>query len=65
MATMGRPAIYHSEKERLAAAALAAQAYRARKKALKLKRKDNSVPLTSSIIDLTSTLETVKKVISR
>lgn len=60
MAKMGRPLTYETEAERLEAGAKAAKEYRSRKKALKLARKDVNVPLTSDVIDLTSTLRMLK-----
>lgn len=51
MRKMGRPKVHADAK---AAQAAASRAYRARKKAQRLARKDQSQPLKSKYIDLTS-----------
>lgn len=51
---MGRPIVHSTEQLRLAAQAQSAKEYRARRKALKTMRRDIMVPLTSSIIDLST-----------
>jgi len=51
MRKMGRPRVHADAK---AAQAAASRAYRVRKKAQRLARKDRRQPLTSKFIDLTS-----------
>lgn len=51
MRKMGRPRVHTDAKS---AQAAASRAYRARKKAQRLARKDRSQPLKSKIIDLTA-----------
>lgn len=48
----GRPRVHQSDEERLAAGAKAAREYRARKKKVRDERRDQTVPLSSAIIDL-------------
>ena len=51
MKNVGRPKVHDNMK---AAHAAASRAYRARKKAQRLARKDKSQPLTSKFIDLST-----------
>ncbi len=61
MGKIGRPITYQTHEERLAAGAMAAKEYRARKKAEKMARKNHSISLKSSIIDLTTTLASLNR----
>jgi hypothetical protein len=52
----GRPIVHLSVEERKAANAESARLYRAKKRALKVARKNPEIQLTSSIIDLSTTV---------
>lgn len=55
----GRPAMYETDEQKKAAAALASWRYRRKVRKEKAARKNSNVPLTSKVIDLQSDLSQV------